>query len=63
LAVRGTRDGSHLAVLRADVPAVLVELGYLTNRQEARLLTRPAYLEELARGLVAGVTRYRDGAA
>ncbi len=63
LTVRGTRDGSHLAVLRASVPAVLVELGYLTNRQEARLLTRPAYLEELARGLVAGVTRYRDGAA
>jgi N-acetylmuramoyl-L-alanine amidase len=61
LIVRGTRDGSHLAVLRAAVPAVLVELGYLTNRQEARLLARPAYLEELARGLVAGVAHYREG--
>lgn len=41
----------------ADVPAVLVELGFLTNPAEDRLLTSAAYQSRAAAGLCRGVLR------
>jgi len=38
----------------ADVPAVLVELGYMTNPREDRLLATPTYQRRAARGLCRG---------
>ena len=38
----------------ADVPAVLVELGFMTNPTEDRLLTSPAYQQRAAVGLCRG---------
>jgi N-acetylmuramoyl-L-alanine amidase len=42
----------------ADVPAILVELGFLTNPREDRLLQTPAYRERAARGLCEGTLRF-----
>ena len=42
----------------ADVPAILVETGYMTNPAEARELRSPAYQLRVARGLVAGVEAF-----
>jgi len=42
----------------ADVPAILVETGFMTNPAEARLLRSPAYQLKVARGLVAGAQSY-----
>jgi N-acetylmuramoyl-L-alanine amidase len=42
----------------ADVPAILVECGFMTNRTESRLLRSPAYQLKVARGLVAGVEAF-----
>jgi N-acetylmuramoyl-L-alanine amidase len=39
----------------ADVPAVLVETGFLSNPAERRLLHAGAYQQRVARGLTAGV--------
>jgi N-acetylmuramoyl-L-alanine amidase len=39
----------------ADVPAVLVETGFLSNPAERRLLQSGAYQQRVARGLLAGV--------
>jgi N-acetylmuramoyl-L-alanine amidase len=39
----------------ADVPVVLVETGFMTNRMEGRLLRTSAYQWRVARGLAAGV--------
>ena len=41
----------------ADVPAVLVELGFMTNPDEDRLLGTPAYRQRAALGLCRGVLR------
>jgi N-acetylmuramoyl-L-alanine amidase len=41
----------------SDVPAVLVELGFLTSPPEDRLLTSPAYQQRAALGLCRGVMR------
>ena len=42
----------------ADVPAVLIETGFLTNPRERRLLASPAYQRRVARGLAAGVAAF-----
>jgi N-acetylmuramoyl-L-alanine amidase len=42
----------------SDVPTVLVEVGYLTNPGEDRLLGTDAYRRKAARGLCEGVLRY-----
>jgi N-acetylmuramoyl-L-alanine amidase len=53
---RDGRRSAGFAVLKApDVPSVLVEMGYLSNRQDERVLTtskgRKAIVEALARGI------------
>jgi N-acetylmuramoyl-L-alanine amidase len=42
----------------ADVPAILVETGFLTNAAERRRLQSSAYQQRLARGLAAGVAAF-----
>lgn len=48
-------------VLRApDVPSVLVELGYLSNRDDEKLLNRVEWRSELAAELAAAVTEFAE---
>jgi N-acetylmuramoyl-L-alanine amidase len=42
----------------ANVPAILVETGFMTNPTESRLLRSPAYQLKVARGLVAGAQAF-----
>lgn len=42
----------------ADVPAILVETGFMTNPTEGRLLRSAAYQQKIARGLVAGAQAF-----
>ena len=42
----------------ADVPAILVETGFMTNPTEGRLLRSPSYQLKVARGLTAGAQAY-----
>jgi N-acetylmuramoyl-L-alanine amidase len=42
----------------ADVPAILVETGFMTNPAEARLLRSAPYQLKVARGLAAGAQAY-----
>ena len=42
----------------ANVPAILVECGYLSNPRERRLLQSSGYEWKIARGLVAGVAAF-----
>lgn len=47
------------AVLKApDVPSVLIEMGYLSNRSEANLLITPAHQQKIATAIVAVVDRF-----
>jgi N-acetylmuramoyl-L-alanine amidase len=50
------------AVLKApDVPSVLVELGFLSNREDSRRLNDPAYRRKVATGLTRAIDRYFQG--
>ena len=42
----------------ANVPAILVETGFLSNPTERRLLHSPAYRQRVARGLADGVRAF-----
>ena len=42
----------------ANVPAILIETGFMTNRVERARLQSPAYQLRIARGLVAGTEAY-----
>jgi N-acetylmuramoyl-L-alanine amidase len=44
----------------SNMPAILVEAGFLTNRDEARRLRDLDYLDELAGQITLGLARYRD---
>ena len=46
-------------VLKApDVPSVLIELGYLSNRLDERMLTNPKSLSAIARAIARAVDNY-----
>lgn len=60
-----TKDGGAKAapfhvLIGAGMPAVLVEVGYCTNPQDARKLANPSYRHALAEGLAEGIMAYRD---
>ena len=42
----------------ANVPAILVETGFLSNASDSRLLHTPAYQQRVAKGLTAGVAAF-----
>ena len=42
----------------ADVPAILVETGFMSNPRESTLLRSALYQEKIARGLVAGASAF-----
>ena len=58
----GVKRGPFYVLFLSNMPAILVEAGFLTNRSEAKLLRDTAYIEALADHIVAGVEQYRGGA-
>jgi N-acetylmuramoyl-L-alanine amidase len=40
------------------VPAVLVEMGFMTNQTEDKLLESGAYQDKIVRGLVNGIVEF-----
>ncbi len=55
---RGLREESWFVVRKAKMPSILIELGFVTNPGEARLLAQEAYLQKLAQGIYTGVLRF-----
>ncbi len=54
-----TNRSAGFAVLKdPDVPSILVEMGFLSNRREAQTLVQPAFQHRLAQTLVASINSY-----
>jgi len=56
---RGPHEAPFFVLIGANMPAVLVEMGYITNPAEAKRLASDAYLRALARGMVDGILSYK----
>lgn len=57
---RGVRRAPFVVLVGARMPAVLVEVGFMSNPEEERLLTDEQYLNRLAQGIAAGIGEYAD---
>jgi N-acetylmuramoyl-L-alanine amidase len=55
---RGIRRANYRVLKYTRCPAVLVELGYLTNHAEAALLANPDYQNKLAQALAAAISDF-----
>lgn len=53
-----TAPGKYLIIRQSGVTGVLVEIGFLSNPQEADLLQDTAYQERLAMAIAAGILQY-----
>jgi N-acetylmuramoyl-L-alanine amidase len=56
----GVKGAPFYVLMGSKMPAVLAELGYITNTTEAKRLRSTAYLDRLAEGMVQGVLAYQS---
>ena len=54
----GVRQADYRVLVCADCPGILVELGYLSNNDDAAMLADPAVQARLARSIADGIAAY-----
>ena len=57
-ASRGVKEGNFHVIRETQMPAILVEGGFVTNRKECALLKDREYLKQLAVGIAEGIDKY-----
>lgn len=57
---RGLKEESWFVVRNAKMPAVLIELGFVTNREEALIMRKDEYLKKISEGIYNGVSNFVD---
>jgi N-acetylmuramoyl-L-alanine amidase len=63
---RGVKQAGFYVLGGAAMPAILIEIGFLTNPKEERRMKDPKYRDEIARAIFAGLAEYKkryDGRA
>ena len=56
----GVKQAPFYVLIGANMPAILLETGFITNPIERKRLQSSEYLEELAAGMVAGIQQYKE---
>jgi N-acetylmuramoyl-L-alanine amidase len=59
LVSRGVKKAPFVVLIGAQMPSILAEIGFITNRQEAALIKTPAYRQKVAESLQAAVVQYQ----
>ena len=54
----GVREGPFWVLVGAQMPAVLVEVGFISNSTEAKRLVNQTYQKHLSMGIADGIERY-----
>ena len=60
---RGTRASEFFVVTNVTAPAVLIEGGFLTNKEDISRLATEDYRDQIAAAVADGILRYRDAAS
>jgi N-acetylmuramoyl-L-alanine amidase len=55
---RGIKEGNYAVIRETNMPAVLIEGGFVTNEAELQKLKDPNYLKQLAWGVVKGIDEH-----
>ncbi|WP_295159352.1 N-acetylmuramoyl-L-alanine amidase [Selenomonas sp. AE3005] len=58
---RGVKTANYYVLRHTSMPASLVELAFITNPREEKLLNSDAYQNKLAKAIVQGIARYFRG--
>jgi N-acetylmuramoyl-L-alanine amidase len=58
---RGVKKAPFVVLVGAQMPSVLVEIGFLSNSREEILLKRADHRQRVADALLRGITRYAQG--
>lgn len=53
----GVRSAGYRVLVKNDCPAMLVEVGYVSNRAEANALASPSYEQQLGDAIAAGIVQ------
>lgn len=56
----GVKQAPFVVLIGAQMPSVLTEIAFLTNKTDARLLKQPAYRQQLAVALRDALVKYQD---
>src|SRR5262249_20606088 len=59
LVPRGVKQAGFYVLGGAPMPAILIEIGFLTNRKEERKLATPEHREAVARAIYTGLAEYK----
>jgi N-acetylmuramoyl-L-alanine amidase len=57
---RGVKQAPFVVLIGAEMPSVLAEISFLTNRQDAALLRTSGYRQEIAQALFDGIVKYQQ---
>jgi N-acetylmuramoyl-L-alanine amidase len=57
----GVKQAPFVVLIGAQMPSILAEIGFITNRSEATLLKQPAGRESVAQGLFNAILKYQAG--
>jgi N-acetylmuramoyl-L-alanine amidase len=57
----GVKEAAFVVLAGLDVPSVLVEIGFITNKNEAERLNQSEYQKLLTEGLYKGIKAYLEG--
>lgn len=57
---RGVKHGNFAVIRETNMPAILVEGGFLTNEEELEKIKDPAYVKMVAWGIAKGIQAYID---
>ncbi|MFN7931732.1 MAG: N-acetylmuramoyl-L-alanine amidase [Bryobacteraceae bacterium] len=57
---RGIKRAPFVVLIGAQMPAVLTEIGFVTNSKEEALLKKPEYRQKIAESLVKGLQQYAE---
>jgi len=55
---RGVRQAPFVVLIGAAMPSILIEVGFLSNPREEKLLNTSKYRQQIAAGLYNGIARY-----
>lgn len=57
---RGAKTADYVVVKETEMPAALIEVGFLTDANERELLQQEEYQQKLAEGIAAGILEYLE---
>ncbi len=57
----GAKKGPFYVLFLSDMPAILIEAGFVTNKSDAKRLRNGDFLDSVATQISTGLERYRDG--